>query len=159
MSFTTSSASASLVGSEPCGSLNGVTSLYYGMNGTSAPWGISSNGHSGSCWAAPDPNNSGQLGTAVGSNHYVSFSRNFTDNGYIEFWVNTYNPGYDNLIPVISVNNVSIGNATIIGGGTSSFDWMKVRSPQISAGNNTIKITLNGSYYIMKVDEISYFEY
>jgi hypothetical protein len=129
------------------------------MNGTSDTWGISSTGYSGSCWVAPDPNNSGQLGTVVGSNHYVQFTRNFSNQGYIEFWVNTNNPGYNNLIPSIVVNGAAIGSATMVGGQTSSFYWMKVRSPIIQAGNNIIRISLSGSYYVLKVDEIEYYEY
>jgi hypothetical protein len=147
------------VGNNTCASLNGITSLYYGMNGTSAPWGLSGVGYSGTCWVAPDPNNSGQLGTVVGANHYVQFNRNFLNQGYIEFWVNTSNPGYNNLIPVIAVNGSGIGNATMIGGQQSSFYWMKVRSPIMPAGNNTIKILLSGSYYVLKIDEIEFFEY
>jgi hypothetical protein len=95
----------------------------------------------------------------VGSNHYVQFNRNFITQGYIEFWVNTYNPGYNNLIPVISVNGAAIGNATMVGGQQSSFYWMKVRSPIMQAGNNTIRILLSGSYYVLKVDEIEFYEY
>ena len=159
INFTTTAPTAMLVGSNSCSSLNGVTSLYYGMNGTSDTWGISSTGYSGSCWVAPDPNNSGQLGTVVGSNHYVQFTRNFSNQGYIEFWVNTYNPGYNNLTPSIVVNGAAIGSATMVGGQTSSFYWMKVRSPLIQAGNNTIRISLSGSYYVLKVDEIEYYEY
>ena len=159
ISFTTPSPVAVSVGNNTCTSLNGITSLYYGMNGTSAPWGLSGVGYSGTCWVAPDPNNSGQLGTVVGANHYVQFNRNFLNQGYIEFWVNTSNPGYNNLIPVIAVNGSGIGNATMIGGQQSSFYWMKVRSPIMPAGNNTIKILLSGSYYVLKIDEIEFFEY
>jgi hypothetical protein len=159
ISFTTPSPVAVSVGNNTCASLNGITSLYYGMNGTSAPWGLSGVGYSGTCWVAPDPNNSGQLGTVVGANHYVQFNRNFLNQGYIEFWVNTSNPGYNNLIPVIEVNGSAIGNATMIGGQQSSFYWMKVRSPIMPAGNNTIKILLSGSYYVLKIDEIEFFEY
>jgi hypothetical protein len=159
ISFTTTMPVALLVGSNSCSSLNGITSLYYGMNGTSSSWGLTSSGYIGSCWIAPNPNNSGQLGSVLGSNHYVQFSRNFSNQGYIEFWVNTYKAGYNNLIPVISVNGAAIGNATMVGGQSSSFNWMKVRSPIIQAGNNTIRILLSGDYYVLNVDEIEYYEY
>ena len=158
INFTTTMPTALLVGINNCASLNGITSLYYGMNGASAPWGLS-NGYSGTCWVAPDPNNYGQLGTVVGSNHYIQFNRNFTNQGYIEFWVSTYKPGHNNLIPVISVNGATLGSVTMLGGQSSSFYWMKVRSPIIQAGNNTIRILLSGSYYILKVDEIEFYEY
>ena len=159
ISFKTATPSASLVSSKGCTSLNGTNSLYYGMNGTSATWGLSSSGYSGTCWVAPDPNKSGNLGTVVGSNHYVEFTHNFSSQGYIEFWVNTYNPGYNNLIPSITVNGSAIGSATKIGGQTSSFYWMQVRSPLISAGNNKVRIVLSGSYYALKIDEIKIYEY
>jgi hypothetical protein len=159
VSFTTSQNAASNFNNNVCSSLSGINSLYYGMNGTSDQWGLSPNGYNGSCFVAPDPNNSGQLGTVIGSNHFVEISQNFSSQGYIEFWLNTYNPGYNNLIPVIAVNGAAIGNAEVIGGQTSSFNWMKVRSPLIPAGNNTIKILFSGSYYVLKVDEINFFQY
>jgi len=129
------------------------------MNGTSAAWGISTTGYSGSCWVAPIPNLSGNLGTVVGSNHYIKFNRTFANQGYIEFWVNTYNPGFNNLIPVIVVNGSAVGGATVIGGQTSSLYWMKVRSPVFPAGNNNIKFLLSGSYYVLKIDQIDFYEY
>ena len=159
ISFKTATPSASLVSSKGCSSLNGTNSLYYGMNGTSSSWGLSNSGYSGSCWVAPDPNKSGNLGTVVGSNHYIEFTHNFSSQGYIEFWVNTYNPGYSNLIPSITVNGSTFGSATKIGGQTSSFNWMQVRTPIISAGNNKVRILLSGSYYVLKIDEIKIYEY
>jgi hypothetical protein len=150
---------ASLVGSNDCSSLSSVSSLYYGINGTSAAWGISTTGYNGICWVAPNPNLSGNLGTVVGSNHYIQFNRTFANQGYIEFWVNTYNPGFNNLIPVIVVNGSAVGGATVIGGQTSSLYWMKVRSPVFPAGNNTIKFLLSGSYYVLKIDQIDFYEY
>jgi hypothetical protein len=159
ISFKTATPSASLVSSKSCSSLSGTSSLYYGRNGTSSSWGLSNSGYSGSCWTAPDPNKSGNLGAVVGSNHYVEFTHNFSSQGYIEFWVNTYNPGYNNLIPSITVNGSAIGSATKIGGQTSSFYWMQVRSPIISAGNNKVRIALSGSYYVLKIDEIKIYEY
>jgi len=159
VSFSTSSPpAATIVGSNNCSSLGGISSLYYGINGTSASWGLTTSGYVGNCWRAPDPNNSGNLSLAVG-NHYVQFNRNFNSKGYLEFWVNTSNPGASNLIPVIVVNGAAIGNATMIGGQTSSFYWMKVRTPEISAGNNTIKILISSSYYVLSIDEIDFFEY
>lgn len=159
ISFNTSTPVAALSEFIDCTSLVGVSSLYYGMNGTSTTWGLSTGGYNGSCWIAPNPNYSGQLGTVVGANHYVEFSHVFTNSGYVEFWVNTYNPGNNNLVPVIAVDGVAIGNATIIDGQASSFYWMKVRSPEISAGSNNVKILLSGSYFILKLDEIAVYEY
>jgi hypothetical protein len=47
----------------------------------------------------------------------------------------------------------------MIGGQSSSFNWMKVRSPNIQAGNNTIRISFDGSYYVLKVDDIDFYEF
>ena len=157
--FTTSQTPAISIETFNCSTLAGINSLYHGMNGTSAPWGLSNNGYNGSCWSAPDPLNSGQLGTAIGQNHYVGFNRNFQNQGYFELWVNTYNPGYPNIVPSVYLNGVNIGSCTVIGGQSSSFYWLKVRSPLIQSGNNNIQISFDGSYYQFKIDEIEFFEY
>ena len=156
--YDLSSNGGEVKGNYNCESLNGITSFYSGMNANGASWGVSGNGYSGSCWVAPEPNNYGELGTAIGK-HYVQFNRDFEKQGYIEFWVNTYKAGYFNLIPRIKLNGVEIGSATMIGGQQSSSYWMKVRSPIIQAGNNTIIIWLSGDYYVLKIDEIEFFEY
>ena len=159
ISFTTSQPIPKLISTNNCSSLSGVTSNYNGINGASAAWGLSSsNGYLGSCWAAPDPNQSGKLGTAVGT-HYVEFNKSFTNNGYIELWLKTSNPGYNNLFPTIYIDGNAQSTPTMIGGQLSSFYFMQVRSGTISAGNHTIKIQFNGSYYNFYVDEISFYEY
>ena len=89
----------------------------------------------------------------------MEFNRTFDNNGFIEFWLTTYNPGYDNLIPSITVDGVVQPAPAVVGGGTSSFDWMKVRTANISGGNHLIRITFTGSYYIFKIDEIDFYEY
>jgi hypothetical protein len=158
VSFITTAPSASLISTNNCNSLNGITSLYSGMNSTSAVWGMSSSGYSGSCWVAPDPLNSGNLGTAVGT-HFVQFSHTFSNNGYIEFWLNTYNPSYNNVFPTIFIDGIPQATPMMIGGNPSSFYFMKVQSSNISAGVHTIKIQFVGSYYIFKIDEIDFYEY
>ena len=158
VSFITTAPSASLISTNNCNSLNGITSLYSGMNSTSAVWGMSSSGYSGSCWVAPDPLNSGNLGTAVGT-HFVQFSHTFSNNGYIEFWLNTYNPSYNNVFPTIFIDGIPQATPMMIGGNPSSFYFMKVQSSNISAGAHTIKIQFVGSYYIFKIDEIDFYEY
>lgn len=159
ISFTTTESSAILVGQNDCSSMSSINSLYFGMNGTSAPWGISTSGYSGSCWSAPPPSSSGQLGTAIGYGHHVQFSRNFQNQGYLEFWVNTFNAGYNNKIPSLVVNGNNVGNCVKIDGDWSSFYWMKVRSPLLLSGNNLIRIEFDGSYYEFKIDEIEFYEY
>ena len=158
INFTTTMPTALLVGSNNCASLNGITSLYYGMNGTSHPWDLSNDGYSGACWVAPDPSFSS--GLSSGAENYVQLNRNFIAQGYIEFWVNAYNPGYTNQIPVISVNGSASVNATMVAGQSSSFYWMKVRSPIMQAGNNSIRIYVSGNnIQVLKVDEIEFYEY
>jgi hypothetical protein len=159
VTFTTIESTAILVGMNDCSSLTSISSLYYGLNGTSAAWGISSTGYSGSCWSAPPPSSSGQLGTAIGYGHHVQFERNFQNQGYIEFWVNTFYGGSNNKIPSIFVNGNNIGNCVMIDGQWSSFYWMKVRSPIIPPGVNSIRIEFDGSYYQFNIDEINFFEY
>ena len=158
INFTTTMPTALLVGSNNCASLNGITSLYYGMNGTSHPWDLSNDGYSGACWVAPDPSFSS--GLSSGAENYVQLNRNFIAQGYIEFWVNANNPGYTNQIPVISVNGSASVNATMVAGQSSSFYWMKVRSPIMQAGNNSIRIYVSGNnIQVLKVDEIEFYEY
>jgi hypothetical protein len=84
--------------------------FYYNVSEKILKPGLSNNGYNGSCWSAPDPLNSGQLGTAIGQNHYVGFNRNFQNQGYFELWVNTYNPGFPNIVPSVYLNGVNIGN-------------------------------------------------
>ena len=158
VSFTTDSPPPSMVGENNCSSLSGATTQYGGMNGTTGVWGISSSGYSGSCWQAPNPNSGGQLGTAIGT-HYVQFNHTFENDGFIEFWLNTYNPGYDNLVPNVTVDGVGQPSPVVIDGDDSSFSWMKVRTADISAGTHTIRITFTGSYYVFKLDELDFYEY
>ena len=158
INFTTPMQTALLVDSNNCESLIGITSLYYGLNGTSHPWDLSNDGYSGACWVAPDPSFSS--GLSSGAENYVQLNRNFIAQGYIEFWVNAYNPGYTNQIPVISVNGSASVNATMVAGQSSSFYWMKVRSPIMQAGNNSIRIYVSGNnIQVLKVDEIEFYEY
>ena len=84
---------------------------------------------------------------------------NFSNNGYIEFWLNTYNPSYNNVFPTIFIDGIPQATPMMIGGNPSSFYFMKVQSSNISAGAHTIKIQFVGSYYIFKIDEIDFYEY
>lgn len=157
--FTTSTSTsfASLVGSNNCSSLAGFTTFYSGINSATGTWGLGA-AHVGNGLIAPNPNNSGNLGITSGT-HYISFSRQFQNSGYIEFWANSYNPGTYNIIPTVSINNGAAVEATSIGGQSSSFFFIKLRSQIIPAGTNNIKIQFNGSNSIFKIDEIQFFEY
>lgn len=140
-----------------CGSLAGTNSLYQGMNGTTGVWGISSSGYNGNCWCAPNPNYSGNLSMAIGT-HFVQFNRNFSNLGYFEFWLNTNNPGYNNVIPNVYINDSVQIKPYSIQGQSSSFYWQKFRSGIVSPGNHSIKIEFTGSYTTFKLDEITFFE-
>jgi len=157
-SFTTSKPTLTNVANNSCTNLANVVSYFKSANGSSAPWGIGSSGHSGSFWSAPDPN--GSLTTCTGIS-YVEFERLFARDGVIRFWINTYNAGYANSPPEIIVNGVNIGEAIEIGGNTSSFYWMQVQTPVIPAGQNTIRLVFNAGsvYWEVGVDEIQFFEF
>lgn len=159
VSFITNLPPVFLVESMNCENLNGISSTYYGLNGTSASWGVNGGGYSGSCWMAPDPNNNGNLSQVMGFDHFVAMDRTFANQGFLEFWLNTYNSGFNNLVPQIYVNGNLIGSALIIGGQLPSSYWLKVRTPTIPTGVNNIKISFNANYYILRVDEIDFFEY
>lgn len=158
LSFSTSSQPSTLISTMDCSSLNGVSSYYDGINNATGQWGLSSSGYNGVCFVAPNPDNSGNLGMAVGT-HFIEFEKAFSNNGYLEFWSKTFKAGSDNLIPEIYIDNYLQNSPTIIEGAGSSFNWMKVRTEQISAGQHSIRIQFSGSYYVFKVDEIQQFEF
>jgi len=47
----------------------------------------------------------------------------------------------------------------MIAGSTSGFEWMQVRTADISAGAHTIRIEFTSAYYVYSIDEIDVFEY
>jgi len=159
VNFMTSMPTPLLVGSNNCASLIGITSSYTYWNGTShanTAWSISTNGYIGSCWAA---DMSGLSGTGPVGSHYIQFSKNFSNNGFIKLWLNTYNPGYNNVFPVIYIDGVAQTAPIMTGGQTSSFYFMQIQSSVISAGSHTIKIEFNCNYRDIYVDEIEFYEY
>lgn len=151
VSFTTNEAKLNLISTNNCNSLNGVNSSLSQPGPGPDEWEISSNGYLGSCWYA---------GGANGIN-WVQFQANFTHEGVIRFWIQTFNPGYSNKNPTIYVDGSSIGEAEQIAGDQSSWDFMQVESALINPGNHTIKIEINtGSVYNdISIDEIEFFEY
>jgi len=150
-SFTTTEAQLNLVSSNSCNSLSGVNTFLSQPGPGPDEWEISSNGYDGSCWYA---------GGAYGIN-WVRFQANFTNEGVLRFWIQTFNPGYSNKEPTIYINGSSIGEAEQIEGDQSSWNFMKVESPLISPGNHLIKIEINtGSVYNdISIDEIEFLEY
>lgn len=156
-SFKTDAVSFNKTGSNPCNSLNGITSSFRAPNGANAPWGIGTNGHSGAYWAAPDPNGSASSNTGIS---WVSFQHTFSKPGIVRFWVQTHNPGYNNRAPEVFVDGGSVGFAQQIGGELSSWYWMQVETPLIDAGTHTLRFEFNsGSTYVdLGVDELEFFE-
>jgi hypothetical protein len=159
VTFTTLSPAATLAGSNNCSSLTGVSSSYTywnGVNYASTSWTVSGNGYEGSCWAA---DMTGVGGTGPVGSHYIQFTRYFSNNGYITFWLNTYYPGNNNVFPVIYIDGNAQETPQMIGGQASSFYFMQVQSENISAGVHTIKILFNCNYANIYLDEVKFYEY
>lgn len=121
-----------IVGSEiDCSSLENVESLIYpyGYN-NSTPWLVTSDFcQEPPCWT-------------TGQSHggYVSFNLYNERSGFMELWVNSYDPGYNNIIPTIRINDTQMNNIEIVGGNLSSFYFTKIRVNNIYAGNLKIDI-------------------
>ena len=160
INFTTTSPNATLVANNSCSSLSGITSSYNYWNGATyanTTWSIATNGYIGSCWAA---DMSGVTGSGpVGGSHYIQFSKNFSNNGFMKLWLNTYDPGYNNVFPTIYIDGAAQTSPIMTGGQTSSFYFMQIQSSGISAGSHTIKIEFNCNYRDIYVDEIEFYEY
>lgn len=158
VSFTTTDPTPVLVSTNNCSSLTGFTTSYVYWTGSSyanAPWTVITNGYSGSCLQATNPN----AGTALGGS--VEFSYNFLNPGFVRFWINTPNPGYDNRVPDVYVDGVLQADPTLTDGKASSFFWMQLKTRDIAAGTHTIKLdwTRVGQFYYYSLDEIEYWEY
>lgn len=157
--FATTAPQPVLVDQWSCGSLSGVTSSFTYWDWSSyetAPWVVGNNGYSGSCWRAPDP---AVTSSISGGGHYVEFVFTFEVNGFLEFWTNSSNPGYPNVIPSFSVDGFPMNSPTMIDGSTSGFEWMKLRTPDIPSGTHTLRFEFDSNYYVYSVDEISFYAY
>lgn len=112
-------------------SLDNIESLFYPYGPyVEGPWEITtSNCIDGSC-----------ITTGQSYGGYIIFTSENPSNGYFEFWVNTFDPGYNNRIPKIEINGVETTDIDIVGGDTSSFEFMKLRVNNVYAGNITLKI-------------------
>jgi len=154
VSFTTPA--ESMVSRNSCNSLSGVTAKFEYWSGTAytwADWTVSSAGYSGSCLYADN-------GTKPALGGYVQFTQNFSSPGFIRFWINTPNSGYNNRVPTISVDGVIQAAPNMIAGQASSFYWAQFQSQQISSGFHTIRLdwSRTGMYYYYKLDEIEFYE-
>lgn len=149
-----------LVSTNNCNSMNGMYTLYYywgGTNTDSTNWMVYNNGHIGSCIRADNPNVTG--GRATGG--YVEFQKYFSRDGFIKLWVNTPDPGYNNIMPQIYIDGISQATPLMTDGNLSSFYWMQIKTVDISAGLHTIKINWPriNRYAYFSVDEIEFWEY
>jgi hypothetical protein len=164
INFLTDVQPSFLVGSNPCNNLTGVTSSFTYWSGSTyltAPWTVSSQGYTGSCYYCYDP--------AIGRlslGGYIQFSRTFTDSGYIRFrisntWPGVYAPRRPNLIidgvltPADAFSNQPY---TVIG---TQNGWQQVQTPDIPSGNHTIRLDypVSGQSYDFRIDEIEFWEY
>lgn len=141
-----------IVGNElDCSSLNNVSSLNYpyGSNNSST-WFISETlCQEPPCWT-------------TGQSHggYVSFNVYNKRTGFIELWVNSYDPGYNNIIPTIKINETKMNNIEIIGGNQSSFYFTKIRVNNVYAGNLKVDIEFEENNTKIKrysIDEIKFY--
>jgi len=158
VTFTTTEPQPVLVSTNNCSSLTGYTASFVYWTGTAyawAPWTVTSSGYSGACFKAQNPN----AGNALGG--YVEFSRNFTNPGFIRFWIKTFNAGYNNRVPSIYVDGSLVGSPTLTAGNESSAYWMQLKTVDIPAGTRTIRLEWSrvGQFYDYLLDEIEYWEY
>ena len=157
--FTTTMPEPIAIDQWNCESISGVTSSFSYWDFSSyetAPWVVGSGGYSGNCWRAPDPNVTSSIS---GGGHFIEFSFTFENSGFLEFWTNSYNPGYPNVIPSFSVDGFAMDAPTMIDGSSSGFEWMKLRTPDVPSGTHTLRFEFNSNYYVYSVDEIDFFEY
>ena len=145
----------SLVSKNSCDNLSGFTTKFEYWSGTTyswADWTISS-GYSGSGLYAYNGNK-----PALGG--YVEFTQSFSSPGFLRFWINTSNAGYDNRIPTIYVDGVAQSNPTMVGGQASSFYWAQLQTAKISTGTHNVKLewARSGIYFNYKLDEIEVYQ-
>ncbi|MFM7195360.1 MAG: hypothetical protein ACKOYP_11360 [Bacteroidota bacterium] len=155
--FTTTEPQPVLVETNGCSSTSGYTTAFIYWTGTQyaqASWTIAAGGYSGNCLRAVNPN----AGNALGG--YVEFSRTFSNPGYLRFWINTYNPGYNNRVPDVYVDGVLQTDPTMTAGNASAFYWMQLKTANIAAGTHTIRLdwTRVGQFYDYLLDEIELWE-
>jgi len=145
----------SLVGKNSCDNLSGFTAKFEYWSGVAyswADWTISS-GYSGNGLFADNGNK-----PALGG--YVEFTQNFSSPGFIRFWINTPNPGYNNRIPTVYIDGVAQSSPTMVGGQSSSFYWEQLQTDRIAKGNHKVKIEWGrtGMYFYYKLDEIEVYQ-
>jgi hypothetical protein len=142
-----------LISANDCSSLANINSLYMALSGNSAAWTISTNGYSGSCFAAPDYSLGGIYGNAIGT-HYVEFDFELPSTGYVEFWKSTYYSGSQSILPSIFIDGIQQSNPSIIETQPTSTTWQKLRTSLVNTGTHTMRIQFSSQYYQLKVDEI-----
>jgi hypothetical protein len=132
-------------------SLQNINSMTYpyGANSSSA-WQISTT----NCQEAPCITSNQSHGG------FIEFNTSIPSSGYLEFWVNSFNPGYNNIIPKVIINGVANNDIEILSTNNSSFYFTKLRVNNIYAGFLNVNIefvenrNLVTSYII---DEIKFY--
>ena len=145
----------SLVSKNSCDNLSGFMAKFEYWSGTAyswADWTISS-GYSGSGLYADNGNK-----PALGG--YVEFTQSFSSPGFLRFWINTKNAGYDNRIPTVYVDGVAQSTPTMVGGQASSFYWAQLQTAMISQGTHKVKLEWgrSGMFFYYKLDEIQVYQ-
>lgn len=151
---------AVLVSTNPCNSMNGLSSSYYHWHFSfydSHPWIVYANGYIGNCYASDDPSIDG----------YIEFPLTINNSGYLTCWIRSGSSGTwhgMNRMPLITLNGIELATPTVIGG-QSEYDWQKIKTSLISNGNHMLRIYFyprneigNGTDILM-IDEIEIWEY
>lgn len=133
-------------------SLQNISSMTYpyGSNSSSA-WQISTN----NCVEIPC------ITTNQSHGGFIEFNTNIPTSSYLEFWVNSFDPGYNNIIPKVKINGVVISDIEIISTNNSSFYFTKLRVNNIYAGilNVNIDFEENRNRIISyTIDEIKFYK-
>ena len=134
-----------------------LSSLQY-INSLTYPYGT----YSSSTWQISTTNCVEAPCITSGQSHggFIEFNTNITTSGYLEFWVNAFNPGYNNPIPKVTINGIVYPNIEILSTNNSSFYFSKLRIGNIYAGNINVKIDFEENRNQIKsytIDEIKFY--
>ena len=92
---------------------------------------------------------------------FIEFNTNIPTSGYLEFWVNSFNPGYNNIIPKVTINGVVFSDIEIMSTNNSSFYFTKLKVNNIYAGNLNVNIDFEENRNLIipyTIDEIKFYK-
>ena len=133
-------------------SLQNIISMTYpyGSNSSSA-WQISTN----NCVEIPC------ITTNQSHGGFIEFNTNIPTSSNLEFWVNSFNPGYNNIIPKVTINGVVFSDIEIMSTNNSSFYFTKLKVNNIYAGNLNVNIDFEENRNLIipyTIDEIKFYK-